>query len=341
MDKELLIQANHEWETFLSTLSTAEKKTGLPEVQEEIFVNRLHYLATIEEWIEFDQIVNRLSKKHLFSQELIPTIYNSYTGRGMYEMAFGYIMDADKNLKGTGEAVTPEVKTILENFLDRNIILKLKETFAQIRNLQPNDLVAIVPPILNDKRALSDFILGEIVQAGKIVIEKIHGIQQITHENRYNDLLLAILRLRFPIWGWEIIDQPRTGSSPGGKDAGEVDLLVRAGGETITLFEALILSGRDATETQKHVNRMLGYSGTLDTYYMIVYYTGKPAGLNNTWEKYKEDIGTTAFDPKFEHDSALGFQDLASTFKNVTSLRIAKTKHSSCTIYHIMVDLSR
>ena len=340
-DKVLLIQANHEWETFLSTLSTEDKKASLPEVQEEIFINRLPYLAAIEEWIEFDQIINRLSKKRLYKQEVIPTIYRSYHSRSMYEMVFSYVSDAEKYLKRIEEDVIPEVKTIFQNFLDRNVVLRLKETFGQILGLQPSDLITVVPQQLNGKRDLSEFILGEFILAAKILIKKIHGVEQITHENRFNDLLVAILSLRFPIWGWEITDQPRSGSSATALDAGEVDLEIIAGGAVITIFEALILSGRDATLTQNHVKKMTGYSGSLDTYYMIVYYTGKPEGFDDTWKKYKEDIETTAFEPKFKLDSALGFQDLANDFTNVTSLKIAKTNHSSCVIFHIMIDLSR
>lgn len=340
-DKGLLIQANHEWETFLSTLSTEEKKAGLPEVQEEIFINRLPYLEAIEEWIEFDQIINRLSKKHLYKQEVIPTIYRSYHRRSMYEMVFSYVSDAEKYLKRIDEDIVPEVKTIFQNFMDTNAILRLKETFGQILGLQPTDLISVVPQQLNGKRDLSEFILGEFILAAKILIKKIHGVEQITHENRFNDLLVAILSLRFPIWGWKITDQPRSGSSATGLDAGEVDFEIIAGGAVITIFEALILSGRDATVTQNHIKKMTGYSSSLDTYYLIVYYTGKPEGFDDTWEKYKEDIETVAFAPKFKFDDALGFQNLANDFTNVTSFKIAKTKHSSCVIFHIMIDLSR
>lgn len=340
-DKALLIQANHEWETFLSKLSTEEKKAGLPEMQEEIFINRLPYLAAIEEWIEFDQIINRLSRKHLYKQEVIPTIYRCYHSRSMYEMIFSYISDSEKYIKDIGEDVVPEVKTIFQNFLDRNVVLRLKETLGQILELQPSDLISVVPQKLNGKRDLSEFILGEFILAAKILIKKIHGVEQITHENRFNDLLVAILSLRFPIWGWEITDQPRSGSSATGLDAGEIDFEIIAGGAVITIFEALILSGRDATLTQNHVKKVTGYSGSLDSYYMIVYYTGKPEGLDDTWDKYKEDIENTTFAPKFKLDGTLGFQDLSNDFTNVTSLKIAKTNHSSCCIFHIMIDLSR
>jgi hypothetical protein len=340
MNLALIKQTNEEWNNFVASL-TDEEKVALAELEEPIASNQLYYLSITKDWIRFDQTVNRLSKSFLYNQEIVPTIYNSYIERGLNEMAFGYINQVEQYLKETRETISAEVQPLINNAISMSLLLKLKESFGHIRNLPPGDIVRIIPDILNNKTQLSEFILDEIVQAGRIVIQKIHGIKQITHEDRYNDLLLAILRLRFPVWGWEITDQARSGSSPTGISAGEVDILITAAGNSITLFEALILSRKNKSLTQKHIKKITSYASFLDRYYMIIYYTGTPNRFNATWNNYKIDAAATPFPPKFTYNISKGFEDLSGKFVNVTSLRIAKSTHDSIEIFHIMVDLSR
>lgn len=340
MNVTLLKQANDDWNSFVASL-TDEEKVALAELEEPIASNQLFHLSIAKDWIRFDQTVNRLSKSFLYNQEIVPTVYNSYIERGLNEMAFGYINQVEQYLKETGETISTEIQPLINNAISMSLLLKLKESFGHIRNLAPADIVKIIPDILNNKTQLSEFILDEIVQAGRIVIQKIHGIKQITHEDRYNDLLLAILRLRFPVWGWEITDQPRLGNSPTGKSAGEVDLLITAAGNTVTLFEALILNKKNKPLTQKHIKKITSYVNFLDRYYMIIYYTGKPNRFNATWDNYKSDAAATSFPPKFTFDKAKGFEDLDGKFGSVTSLRIAKSTHHAIEIFHIMIDLSR
>lgn len=340
MNLALIKEANDEWNSFVASL-TNEEKVALAELEEPIASNQLFYLSITKDWIRFDQTINRLSKSFLYNQEIVPTVYNSYIERGLNELAFGYINQVEQYLKEAGEAISSEVQPLINNAISMILLLKLKESFGHIRNLPPADIVKIIPDILNNKNQLSEFILDEIVQAARIVIQKIHGIKQITHEDRYNDLLLAILRLRFPVWGWEITDQARSGSSPTGISAGEVDILITAAGNSITLFEALILNRRSRLLTQKHVNKITSYASFLDRYYMIIYYTGKPSRFNTTWNNYKIDAAATPFPAKFAFDVAKGFEDLSGKFVDVTSLRIAKSTHDSIEIFHIMVDLSR
>ena len=93
MNIELLNQANQNWENFVSSLSDEEKK-GLSELNESIAINRLYYLAAINDAKRFDQIINMLSKSFLYDVEIIPTIYKYYVERDLQELAFEYIQNA-------------------------------------------------------------------------------------------------------------------------------------------------------------------------------------------------------------------------------------------------------
>lgn len=199
----------------------------------------------------------------------------------------------------------------------------------------------ITPDIVNDKRALSEFILNEIVQASKVLVDKIHGIKKNPDEDRFNDLLLAILRLRFQVWAWSIHDQARTGSSPTGKSAGETDITIQAGNVTIALLEALILKGKNKANTQKHILKCFTYAKYLESYYMTIYFKGASKDFDKTWNDYKSNVLSCAFPAKFKIDLSKNFEDLTMKFDDVRHLKIAKSIHDKeVKMFHIMINLS-
>ena len=106
MNIELLNQANQNWENFVSSLSDEEKK-GLSELNESIAINRLYYLAAINDAKRFDQIINMLSKSFLYDVEIIPTIYKYYVERDLQELAFEYIQNAKDYLLNNSVNIIP------------------------------------------------------------------------------------------------------------------------------------------------------------------------------------------------------------------------------------------
>ena len=201
MNIELLNQANQNWENFVSSLSDEEKK-GLSELNESIAINRLYYLAAINDAKRFDQIINMLSKSFLYDVEIIPTIYKYYVERDLQELAFEYIQNAKDYLLNNSVNIIPlNIKKILDNAESVQLLQKYKISLERIRNLTPSKIPSITPEIINDKRDLNMFILNELIQSLRIISEKREALRQVTHENRYNDFLQAILRFRFPFWG--------------------------------------------------------------------------------------------------------------------------------------------
>lgn len=340
MNLALLIQANQEWEDFVRDL-TDEQRKELSELSEPIASNKLHYFAATKDAIRFDQTINLLSKRHLYDEEIIPTIYNFYVERGLHELAFDYINRAQKHLSDSGIEISSVVQTIIDNSTTTHLLESLKNSLTNIRGLKAKDLALITPNIVNDKRVLSEFILNELVQASKILLDKIHGIKKNPDEDRYNDLLLAILRLRFQIWSWSIHDQARKGGSPTGKSAGETDITIEAGNITVALFEALILRGKNKKETQKHILKSFTYSKYLDRYYMIIYFKGKLDKYDKCWESYKRDVAASAFTTDFSFDTLKGFEDISYKFDDVNHLKIAKTIHGKkIEMFHLMINLA-
>lgn len=340
MNLELLNQANQNWENFVNSLSDEEKK-GLSELNESLAINQLYYFAANHDAKRFDQSINLLSKSFLYDIEVMPTIYKFYIERDLQELAYEYIQNAKDYLVKNGIKNIPNnIKTILDNAESIQLLQKYKISFERIRNLSPFKIPSITPETINDKRDLNTFILNEIIQSLRIISDKREALRQVTHENRYNDFLQAILRFRFPFWGWSIHDQPRTGTSTGGADAGNADLIVQSGGgDNLALIEAFILRDKNYTET--HILKCPNYVSTINRYYVVIYFLGNSNDFEKKWKIYKEDVLSLDYPPNFKIDLNINFEDIISEFENVRKFKIAKTLHdTNLEMYHIMIDFS-
>lgn len=339
-DIGLLGNANRDWEAFNDGLSD-EKKSELSELKFAIASNQLNYYAFAKDYLRFDQNLNILSKPFLYDSEIVPLVYKQYTERGMDKVAFNYINEAILYMSNNGTEIQAPISELRENSETKGFLSDIKQSLINLRSLSANNLPSTTPDVVNDKRNINDFILSEFVQASQVMVEKIEGIAKNPHEDRFNDLFLAILRLRFQIWGWSIHDQARKGSSPTGKNAGETDITIECGNLTIALVEALILKGKSKGLTHSHIQKMFTYAKNLDRYYVVVYYKGPPANFDKTWVSYKSDFEDVAFKPEYVMDMTLGFIDLNAQYSNVTCIKLAKTNHGAgIQIFHIMIDLS-
>lgn len=339
MNIELLNQANKNWENFVSSLNDEEKK-GLSELNESLAINQLYYFAANKDAKRFDQSINLLSKSFLYDLEIIPTIYKFYIERDLQELAFEYVQNANDYLVKNDIKKPDNIKTILDNAESIQLLQKYKISFERIRNLSPSKIPSITPETINDKRDLNTFILNEIIQSLRIISDKREALRQVTHENRYNDFLQAILRFRFPFWGWSIHDQPRMGTSAKGADAGNADLVVQSGGgDNLALIEAFIL--RDKKYTEIHILKCPNYVSTINRYYAIIFFLGNDNDFEKKWEIYKADVLSIDYPTNFKIDLNLKFEDILSEFENVRKFKIAKTLHdTNLELYHIMIDLS-
>lgn len=339
MNLNMLNQTNRDWKNFVNSLSDEEKR-GLPELAEPIASNSLHFFAATKDTIRFDQSINQLSKRYLYDEEILPTVYRFYVERDLHELAFDYIQKATNYLIENGITISLSVQNILNNAESVQLLQKYKISLERIRNLAPSKIPSITPDVINDKRELNKFILNELIQSLRIVREKKEALRQITHENRYNDFLQAILRFRFPIWGWSIHDQSRVGTTTVGLDAGNADLIIQSGGGTnIALIEAFIL--RDKRYTETHILKCPNYIGTINKYYSLVFYLGSSNDFENKWLEYQSDVLNISYPSTFDIDNG-GFLDLVNEFEDVVNIKIARTIHgANLEMFHIMINLEK
>lgn len=201
-------------------------------------------------------------------------------------------------------------------------------------------MILALPEILNGKTNIHEFIIQEIINGLKVLKDKIQGIKQVTHEDRYTDLLIASLRLRFSIFGWSITGQERTGNSPTGKNAGEPDIIIESPSGAIIIGEAMVISGGDFSKTSAHLIKCFSYKDYLGAYSIIVYYIGDKDRFDSTWETYKADTVKTDFSNNFQLNKVKGFEDIAAEFEIKNGFKIAKTIHANDIImFHIMVTV--
>ena len=333
-----LTKANQDWEDFIDSLTDEDKK-DLPEYIEPVLCNSIHLLVATKDVLRFDLTVNKLSKRYLYDEEIIPVVYNFYIERDLHELAFDYLRKSEEYYIENRMNIPDVIQSMIDNSESVQLLQKYKISLDRIRGLSPTNIPKITPETINDKRFLNKFILNEIIQSLRILKEKREALRQVTHENRFNDFLQAILRFRFPIWGWSIPDQSRLGTSTRGADAGNADLVIQSGGGTnFALIEAFIL--RDTDYTQKHILKCTNYIGTINKYYMIVYYIGNSSDFEDKWTTYKSDVLSIQYPTNFAIDTTIGFFEIEKEFVDVINFKIAKTIHNSILeMFHVMINL--
>ncbi|MCS4168519.1 hypothetical protein [Sphingobacterium sp. BIGb0116] len=341
-DMDLLGAAFQQWEEFTKNLKESNS-SKLSELSEAISSNKLHYYAHVNDQKKLAQHIGLLSKAYLHDEEIVPLIYNYYLGMKLHETAFAYLKKSIESIELKGKSVPLFLRELEKASVSTGLLGAFKNTLVNIRSIAATDLPSITPDIVNDKRNLNDFVFNELIQAAKVMTVKRDAVKKNPQEDRYNDLFLATLKLRFQVWGWSITDQPRTGKSPTGINAGEADITIEAGNIEIALLEGLILKGKEKSVVEKHIQKIFGYNNSLERYYMIIYFKGQPQKFDHTWESYKTDIADVDFEEKFKLDKNQLFIDLSKDYTDVAHLKLAKTYHGEngkIQIYHMMIDLS-
>lgn len=334
--RSLLQRAQQDWETFVGKLSEEQKKINAGWL-EAVDSNSIHYLAYLGTPERFDQTVSRLSNGYLFSEELVPVIYTNYKGRGLYELAYNFLDKATQYYSDNQEEVPATIDKLRNGAGDYRTVERLKQLLGSLVNQGADLIPKILPDRLNGQRNIDEFILHEFIQAARVMVEKIEGVRQITGENQYNDLLMALIQLRFAVWGWSVHDQPRVGRSEVGSDAGEADLVIKSAGNTIALIEALNLM--DTKYTKTHVLKCNFYVN-ISRYYIVVYHAGKRKNLDNAWKKYQQYVTDMAYPDEFALDSSRGFENLPTNLASDDFIKVGKTHlGASYTMFHLMIAL--
>jgi len=333
IDKINILYEN--WTKFLDNLGD-KKGEFVSRNHKDIDYYSLPYYIMKRKTVEFDNTMAYLLDEHKYHKLLIKLIGDFYIERNLESDAYNYLEGAYNYYTKIKKRVPTYVKSNLIKYGNRSL-LELEQSFNKIITTNYENIPKIVPDIINNKSELNKFILTEIVNSLRQMIIKIQTIKLLKEDN-YTDILQSILKLRFPFYGWSISDHPHVGMSLKKIGPGEPDLLIESSSMTITIIEALRLKERSKRDVHEHIQKCFNYSKLLKRYYLIIYYIGKKNKFNQTWKDYKDDFNIFTFPEKREPSG--GFIDLHDEFDNAEGIQIAKTKHPSFEMFHIMADFS-
>jgi len=340
LDSAELKLAMEFWKAFAENPTNESRKT-LQSLDHNIRHTSIHYYLHFEEFASLDTTLQQLPSAYLYDSEIVQGIFDAYLKRQLDELAYSYLSHARKYYVENRLPVPTLIESLYSTIDDTKYISRLRTSFSEIQTLPPDKFVKTVPGNLNNGMTLDDFILNEIVRAGKILMEKVRALDKVPIEDKYNDLLQSILRFRFPVWGWTIPDQGRTGpSSTGGDDLGSSDFMVQCADECIALIEAMIIEGKNKSKTEEHVVKCNKYVSHTTRFYLVSYFKGKSENFIKTWESYRQDVLDINFDEDFKLLKR-EFIDISTSLIGTRNIKVGKTSHSNGVIfYHIFFNIS-
>jgi len=340
MNLNELKDAEEFWEKFKLDLDEEDKKELGRFIEPANGLSLFYYYAS-EDHIKFDQTINTLSKQYLYDDNLIPIIFNCYIKRNLPEQAFKYICDAQKYYYTEGKTPNIDLAEYRRKATNHELFDRLRDTLMHLRSIAPEEVPPIVPEILNGKIKFHEFILGEIVNGLRIMRKKIRAVHSIIDEDRYNDVLLATLRLRLSVWGWDISDQEFGGVTAGGPNPGELDHTIKAAGRDLALIEAFTLNGGNFPKVEKHILKCNNYVRDIQNFYIVIYFIGDRKRFEACWTTYQADVERINY-PSTWPMVTNSFEELpADIFPAIENMKLAKTRHKpNYEIFHIMIDLS-
>lgn len=342
LNKSLLAQANIDFDKYIATQNKNETLISeLNRYDHFIKYYKLYHFIAEFNSEKFDITLNQLPDELKFDVLLVPHVYEFYYKRKLNELALSYLHAAQQYISDNNPSDVSQINQLMreadDNYDNQH---KVKQSLNLINALPAEIFPRVIPTRINNKDQLNMFILDEFIKAAMVMLYKIKSIKEVRYENKYNDLLVAILNLRFDVWGWVISDQGRGGSSASGIDAGSIDFTINFGSKRLALAEALIHSGE--VYAQEHILKCFKYDPTQQLFYVIVY--SNNADLDKAWENYQKYIQGAGFEEKvslLKNDITNGFNDLNKDFEYGRDIKVGKTQHNSnVEMYHIMINLN-
>jgi hypothetical protein len=331
-------EAFEAWQKYLS--DNKEKSNETKSLQSIVSLTSIHYYLSIGHYPEVDRFLFEEPEEYRYDEDIAQFIFDMYNQRDLPYKGIEYLRKGFDFHKNNSDKIPEVFERLLATIDTTEEVAALKSAFLEIRDLPPEKIIHTIPQSLNGQITLDLFILHELINAGKIVLTKYKALDKIEYEDKYNDLLQSTLRLRLPIWGWDIPEQERTGSSNSkGLDLGSSDFKIKTVGTDIALVEAMILDSKNENKTRDHITKCNDYAPYVRFFYIITYFKGKDENFSNVWESYKGDVMGIEYDDSFNLVSA-EFIDLSQSLIRTRNIKIGKTQHvDEIMMYHIFLNI--
>lgn len=143
---------------------------------------------------------------------------------------------------------------------------------------------------LNAALLASSQILQDILRVSEQVCNN-QGYNYSNSENSINDYYRDMLNM---MGYFQVADQTRHGISLNGKDAGEVDLLLKKDDREVAIFEGLKLNSVYSQYIKGHIDKAIVNYNALGTPTFIVAYVGA-ANFEGFWNRYFEFLAAYSY----------------------------------------------
>jgi len=315
--------------------------TLIASVQDSVWINKLTVYFNLKDLESFEKLYVELPLPYQMMKDAIAMRMKLYIDNNKRQEAV-YLIEQATNYHQFADGTNPEFIIKLKEKLDDGSNIKvLQANYNEIYSKQPKTLIQIFPEKLNGQIEIGKFIAKEVALASNKMLDKILSINEITKEDKYNDIIQLVLEPRFAIFGWQIKAQDRGGFSESGYNEGERDLVLQdSNTEPFLVCEAFIY--RDIPRVKSHLRKVFNYYHKKEDFVILIYDTKTIGRFEKKWTKYlTETLNKVIYPEDFGIDVSKT-EDLTSDYNYVASgIKVGATFHGrETTIYHIMVNLN-
>jgi len=258
----------------------------------------------------FTQIWNELSDQRKYSLKIAKIYINECVKSEKSNVAEEYLIELiryhnvekvnsielKEKISALGNLIKhPElnvIKTELKSGeLSENVIETLSAKWKDIKSLNHEEIARVISsPTINENHLFHLIHDTNVIVFQDLISQRLYlqetKIPKNTDEKNYIGLVgedqisafyLKIIKNKFSTFGWLVSDQDKLGESSRGKGMGEVDGILRSHtGESIAIFEALILDSLDKKYLNEHLDKVSKYDTNASPLAIFaVYYEGK------------------------------------------------------------------
>ena len=166
-----------------------------------------------------------------------------------------------------------------------DVLPRIRNAIQDLKQLDPHRQAIVLSPLSG---SIEELLLLYVRSAASSVMSLVPMMKETEldkYEDDITDLLRELLIARVDFLEWSVSDQSRGGFT-GGPRAGERDLVLTRGANTIAVIEAVVFRPRTAwTRIREHFVKLFGYS-TCPSLFLVIY--AHRDDLASTVERLKE-----------------------------------------------------
>ncbi len=368
-------EALEEWRMY----SESQGQPNEQALGDPFLSNKMEILFKLGEHEQLEQEYSQLDLSHRMLPNLLKWRIESLVKQDRHEAAADLIQEANTyhNIVGTGILLLQELRdkvavldTKARTPLKAGIVQESQEmseqdfvpelhvmvpipdsldtligNYHRVFECTPDILVKVLPPKLNGRIGLQEYIAKEVAKAASEMVEKLEALPEIKNlsrtskENRYTDLINLSLGSYLRAYGWRTKIQDRTGRSVGDKDLGEIDLRIDSDSQTVAICEAFRFI--DKTRVQTHLDKLLRhYTHERNKLLILIYHEEPQNEFDKNWGTYRTWIPELKYPDGWELiDEPL--EDMTDQFDwAYSSIKIGKMSFKNgIEVYHVFVGI--